>query len=79
MVTKIQLETRISQLENEIVELRRRLLKEKNKYNAGRKKVTNDEIEYEIQKAYSFGTSMDKLVKQFKVSKGTIFKIIHAD
>lgn len=79
MATKIQLEQRISELEDEIVNLKQRLEKEKNKYSAGRKKVTNYEIESEIQRGYSYGMSMDKLVKKFKVSKGTIFKIIHAE
>lgn len=79
MATKIQLEALISELEKEIVNLKQGLEKEKNKYGAGRKKVTNDEIEYEIQREYSFGMSMDKLAKKFKVSKGTIFKIIHGE
>jgi len=80
MLTKIQLEQRILELEDEIVNLKQMLEKEKNKYSAGRKKVTNDEVESAIQREYSYGgVSMDKLVKQFKVSKGTIFKIIHAE
>ena len=69
MATKIQLERQISELEDEIVALKQMLEKEKNKYSAGRKKVTNSEIESEIQREYDFGMSMDKLAKQFKVSK----------
>jgi phage shock protein A len=46
---------------------------------AGRKVSYSEETERKIQELYSFGSSMDSLAKKFSLSKGTVFKIIHAD
>lgn len=77
MATKAELEQRIKELEDEIRELKQQRQPLKNERGAGRKKTTTDEMEIEIERLYNTGTSMDKLAKQFKVSKGTIFKIVH--
>jgi hypothetical protein len=46
---------------------------------AGRKKSYSEETERRIQELYSLGSSMDDLAIKFSLSKGTVFKIIHAD
>lgn len=78
--TKEQLEKRIKELEEENNELKQRLGNtKKNERGAGRKKKTTEDMELEIQKLHYFGTSMDALAKKFKLSKGTIFKIISSE
>ena len=51
--------------------------KEKNERGAGRKSLVTDEIKIEICKLSEFYWTMDQLAKKFKLSKGTIFNILH--
>ena len=51
--------------------------KEKNEHGAGRKKIVSEEIKNEIYKWYESMWSMDKIARKFKLSKGTIFNVIH--
>jgi Mor family transcriptional regulator len=70
----LELEARIKELEAELQEL-----KKKNARGAGRKKSYSEETEKKIQEGYYFGSSMNVLAKKYKLSKGTIFKIVNAD
>lgn len=51
--------------------------KEKNERGAGRKNTVSLEVKNEIYKLYEAALTMDELAKKFKLSKGTIFNIIH--
>ncbi|MBE7478358.1 MAG: hypothetical protein HS131_16790 [Ignavibacteriales bacterium] len=51
--------------------------KEKNERGAGRKSIETDEIKVQICKLFESCWTMDQLAKKFKVSKGTIFNVIH--
>lgn len=51
--------------------------KEKNERGAGRKKIVPTEVKNEIYKFYEAALTMEELAKKFKLSKGTIFNIIH--
>lgn len=50
---------------------------EKNERGAGRKKIVTTEVKNEIYKLYEACWTMDKLAKKFKLSKGTIFNVMH--
>lgn len=76
--TKIELEYRIKELEHENNELKLQISK-RNQRGAGRKKKIDEDLEQEVQRSYVFGSTMDMLAKKFKLSKGTIFNILHAD
>lgn len=52
--------------------------KEKNERGAGRKSIVTDEIKTQIYKLFESCWTMDELAKKFKLSKGTIFNVIHA-
>jgi hypothetical protein len=56
-----------------------KLKADKNDRGAGRKKSYSEQTERRIQELYSIGSSMDDLAEKFSLSKGTVFKIIHAD
>jgi len=56
-----------------------KLITDKNNRGAGRKKSYSEETEKKIQELYYYGASMDSLAKKYNLSKGTVFKIIHAD
>ena len=51
--------------------------KEKNERGAGRKKIVSAEVKTEIYKLFEACWTMDRLAKKFKLSKGTIFNVIH--
>jgi Mor family transcriptional regulator len=51
--------------------------KVKNERGAGRKKIVTDEIKIQICKLFESCWTMDQLAKKFKLSKGTIFNVIH--
>ena len=51
--------------------------REKNERGAGRKKTVSVEVKNEIYKWYESAWTMDELAKKFKLSKGTIFNVIH--
>ena len=51
--------------------------KEKNERGAGRKKIVTTEVKNEIYKFYEACWTMDELAKKFKLSKGTIFNVMH--
>ena len=52
--------------------------KGKNERGAGRKSVVTEEIKTQIYKLFESYWTMDALAKKFKLSKGTIFNVIHA-
>ena len=51
--------------------------KEKNERGAGRKTTVTDEIKSQICKLSLSYWTMDQIAKKFKLSKGTIFNVIH--
>jgi len=51
--------------------------KGKNERGAGRKKIVTDEIKIQICKLFGEHWTMDQIAKKFKLSKGTIFNVIH--
>ena len=51
--------------------------KEKNERGAGRKITVTDEIKIQICKLSLSYWTMDQIAKKFKLSKGTIFNVIH--
>lgn len=51
--------------------------KEKNERGAGRKSIMTDEIKIQICKLFESCWTMDQLAKKFKLSKGTIFNVLH--
>ena len=53
------------------------LCKVKNERGAGRKKIVTDEIKTQIYKLFESCWTMDELAEKFKLSKGTIFNVIH--
>lgn len=53
-------------------------LSERNRNNKGRRpKISGATVLNDIRIAYQNGQSMGKLAKKYKVSKGTIFNIVH--
>ena len=51
--------------------------KRKNERGAGRKRIVPNEIKTQIYELFETCWTMDELAKKFKLSKGTIFNIIH--
>ena len=49
----------------------------KNERGAGRKKIVAAETKTQIYKLFEACWTMDELAKKFKLSKGTIFNVIH--
>jgi len=79
------LQDKCTKLECELIELKRQIVdgqlflyhKGKNERGAGRKKIVPVEVKNEIYNLYERAFTMEELAKKFKLSKGTIFNLIH--